>query len=362
MRRGLALLAVLLASSPATAQYASTRLGAGLHFETYSFGEAERVDIESLRLLSAPFAAAVALSPRVELQVAGAWARGEIVRPGGEEASISGLTDTEIRLTATVGRDALRITGIAQLPTGVSELTAEEADAAGNFAADVLPFRVTNWGAGGGFGVSTALARPLGAVAVGLSAGYVVAREFEPVAGTDFQYRPGNQLHVRLAVDRTFGTSGKGSLAVTWQSFGEDQVAGENLFRTGDRLQALASWAFAAGTRSSAVLYGGWLHRSEGEFVGEDRLEPGQDLFYGGFGARLPSGAAVFQPQLDLRLHQGDEDAGSGYTLGVGGSVELAMGGMRLVPTLRGRLGSVELGSGVDSGFTGLEAGLGVRF
>jgi hypothetical protein len=354
-------IALALLASPVTAQIASNRAGAGVAFETYRFSDDERIDIQSLTLLSFPFGAAVALSRRVELQVTGAWARGELSRPDGSSATISGLTDTDVRLSATLGRDVVTITAIAQLPTGVSELTTDEADAAGMFAADVLPFRITNWGAGGGIGLSTALAQPVGEFAVGLSLGYVVAREFEPVAD-DFQYRPGSQLHVRAAIDRTFGTSAKGALSITYQRFGEDQADGENLFQTGDRIQGLASWSFIAGDLGSGVVYAGYLHRSEGEYLDFDELEPAQRLVFGGVGARLPMGTSVIMPALDMRLHGGDEGAGSGYTLGLGGSVEVPMGWAVLIPTLRGRFGNVELSSGLDSGFTGGEVGLTVRF
>ncbi len=361
-RSWLCTLALLGVASPAAAQLTGGRAGAGFTWETIRFSDAERIDIETLTLLSAPFAATIPFSRAVELSVSGAWARGELSRPTGEASSVSGLTDTEIALRAMVGRDVLTITAIAQLPTGVSELTAPEADAAGMFAADVLPFRITNWGAGGGFGLSTAVARPVGDFAFGIAVGYVVAQEFEPVAEQSFKYRPGNQLHVRAAIDRTFGTSGKGALTVTWQSFGDDQSDGDNLFRSGDRLQSVASYAFAAGPQGSGIVYAGYLRRAKGEFLRETELEPAKNLAFGGIGLRLPAGRTVFQPAADLRVQGGDEGAGSGYTVGIGGSVDLPIGAARLVPTLRGRFGSVELSSGLDSGFTGAELAVALRF
>lgn len=361
---GLAIGAAFVAALPsaAQAQFASSRLGAGVSWETYRFSDAERVGIESLTLMSAPFGGAVALSRRVELVVSGAWARGELVRSDGTEAELDGLTDTDVRLVASLGRDAVTLTAIARLPTGAAELTATEADVAGMIAADVLPFRVSSWGTGGGFGASAAVARPVGAWALGLSVGYVVAGEFEPVADTDFSYRPGDQLHVRAAADRTFGTSGKGALSVSWQRYGEDEAQGANLFQTGDRWQALASYAFAAGTRGSGIVYAGYLHRSEGEYLAESRIRPAERLVFGGVGGRIPAGRTILQPGLDLRLHAGDEAAGSGYTVGLGGSAEMPLGAMRMVPTLRGRFGSVEVADGRDSGFTGAELAVAIRF
>lgn len=357
MRRLVATL-LLAAAAPAAGQILpETALGG--FYETYSFSDAGRIDIERLTLLSTPFGVGVPFGRRVALEVRGAWARGELTRPDGSTAEISGFTDTDIRLSASLGRDVVTITGILQLPTGVNELDAGQADAAGMFAADVLPFHVTNWGAGGGFGLSTAFARPLGEYAVGLSLGYVVAREFEPSAA-DATYRPGDQLHVRAAIDRTFGTSAKGSFVLTWQRFGEDQLDERNLFRTGNRIQALASWAFAAGAAGTGIVYGGYLHRADGEYVDDSAIRPGQGLVFLGGGTRLPMGSTVLQPTVDLRVQTGD--AGNGYTLGLGGGIELPLGRAALVPTVRGRFGSVELESGVDSGFTGAELGVVVRF
>src|SRR5690606_15624935 len=134
---------------------------------------------------------------------------GTLTRPGGQDSRVAGATDTELRLSYAFGTDRVVVSAIALLPTGLGTLTTEEADAAGAFAADVLPFRVTNWGSGGGFGASTTFAAPLGGFAVGLGLGYVVAREFHLRPGDQFAYRPGNQIHVRAAIDRSFGPAGK---------------------------------------------------------------------------------------------------------------------------------------------------------
>lgn len=348
----------MLPAAPAAGQFAP-ETAVGAFFETYSFTESQQMDIDRLTLLSLPFGVGVPLGRRVALNISGAWARGELSRPGGQTAEISGLTDTDVRLSAVLGRDVVTVTAILQLPTGVAELDDAEADAAGMFAADVLPFHVTNWGAGGGLGLSTAFARPVGEYAVGLSVGYVVAREFEPQSAGP-AYRPGDQLHVRAAIDRTFGTSSKGALVLTWQRFGEDQLDSQNLFQTGNRLQALASWAFAAGASGTAIAYAGYLHRADGSYVADNTLVPSRGLMFAGAGARLPAGSTILQPSLDLRLQTGD--AATGYTVGVGGAVELPLGRIRLLPTARGRFGSVQLENGLDSGFTGAELGVAIRF
>jgi hypothetical protein len=226
-----------LAVTPAyvRAQTGNYRVGAGISWETYRFSSKDVVNIESLSLFTVPLAGRFDLARNVELTVGGAWARGELVRADGSTATIDGPTDSQVDLTVAFGRDRFTVTAIGMLPTGHESLTNAEAEVTGAIAADVLPFRISNWGTGGGVGLSTGFAAPIGSFAAGLSVGYVVAREFDLREGEEFAYRPGNQLHVRAAIDRTFGQSGKAALQVTVQRFDEDQVNGANLYQSGNR-------------------------------------------------------------------------------------------------------------------------------
>lgn len=350
------------ASSPALAQPNLARVGAGVTYESYFFSSADAVSLESLSLLTIPVGARVALTRALDLEVASAWASATAERPDGSSSDVTGPTDTELRLRASFARGALTITGIALLPTGSEALTLDEVDIAGLIAADVLPFRISNWGTGGGFGASTAVAHGFGDFAAGLSVGYVVAREFEPLSDDDFTYRPGNQLHVRAALDRTFGSAGKAALVLTMQRFASDELDGGNLFQTGDRYQAVGSYAFAAGARGNAIVYAGYLHRGEGEFEDDPEVLPAEGLAFGGFGLELPAGRMLLQPSVDLRLLRRDDGAGQGYTAGIGGSAEVPAGSITFIPTVRGRFGNVMLRSDAESGFTGVELGLALRF
>jgi hypothetical protein len=309
-----------------------------------------------------PVAARVALTRQLFLELLSAWASGSAELPDGSETTISGPTDTELRLTFNVGRDLLSITGIALLPTGVETLSPEEANVAGLIAADVLPFRISNWGTGGGFGASTAIARPFGDFAAGLSVGYVVAQEFQPLADDEFQYRPGSQLHVRAALDRVIGSAGKAALVLTMQRFQSDEIDGDNLFQTGNRYQAVGSYAFAAGSAANGILYAGYLHRDAGEFEDEQDVLPAQDLFFGGAGLEWPLGRARLKPSVDLRVLRRDDGTEQGYTATVGGMADIPAGRITLIPTARGRFGNVLLRDEAESGFSGVELGLALRF
>lgn len=349
-------------AAPAAAQRLAPRAGAAVVYERFSFGSAGDIGVETLSLLTVPLGVQLGFGRSVELGVSGAWARGEMVRDDGSESTISGPTDTELRLAVRLGRDMLTLTGIALLPTGTESLSIDEADVAGAIAADVLPFRISNWGTGGGVGGAAAIAGPIGSFAAGVSIGYVVAQEFEPLQDDAFTYRPGNQLDLRVAIDRTFGDAGKAALMLRMQQYDDDQIDGANLFRSGDRYEAVGSFAFATGERGAGIVYAGLLRRDEGEYREPVAVLPAQDLFFTGVGLELPAGSLRLKPTAELRVLSGDDDAGKGYTASAGGSVELPAGAATFVPTLRARFGKVELRPGAESDFTGLELGLALRF
>lgn len=356
----LAIVAVAALAAPVSAQVPS-RIGLGAGYERFSFDSPDVVAIESISLFTVPLAARYRVNPNLAFELAGAWASGKLVRVDGSEATLSGLNDTEVRATVGLGRDAVTLTAIALLPTGKESLSEDEADLAGMIAADVLPFRVSNWGTGGGFGMAAAVARPLGSFAGGLSVGYVVAREFEPLA-EDFTYRPGNQLEVRAALDRTFGDAGKAAVVFSMLRYQDDELDGSNLFRTGNRYQVVGSYAFAAGASNAGILYGGYLRREQGEFLDDGRIWPAQDLIFTGIGFELRAGRVLVRPSGDLRVLRRDDAVDQGYTADLGGSLEFPAGGVTLIPSLRGRFGNVVLLEDVESSFTGFELGFALRF
>jgi len=341
---------------------AQASAGGGAAFETYRFSDGSAIGVDALTLVTLPFASSFLATPRLRFAVSGAWGRGVLQHSDGSEATISGLTDTELRAAWTIAGDAVTLSAVALLPTGRDRLDNAEAEIAGAIAADVLPFRITNWGSGGGLGASVAAAFPLGPFGGGLSAGYVVAREFEPVASDEFAYRPGNQLHLTAAVDRTLAGSGKASLRVSYLTFNADRANDRNLYQAGDRIQAIASWSFAAGPRASGIVWGGGLHRSEGTFAASSQINPGQDMLFGGFGGRIPLGRGIVQPGVDFRIVTGSDDSGSGFTTSAGGSAEYPLGGAFAGPSIRIRYGRVEPRPGSSSAFIGIDAGLTVRF
>lgn len=356
------LASALVCTAPASAQIGPLQAGTGVRLESYSFSSPETVDLDLITLLTVPVMVQVPLSPRLAVRVAGAYARGTLTRGNGSERELSGFTDTEVSLNVAVASGLVTLTALGLIPTGTNELTAEEMDVAGVVAADLLPFAISNWGSGGGVGLSVAAAVPASEnTSFGLAGGYVLAREFEPLADASFAYRPGDQLHLRAAVDHTFGVAGKASLQLTYLQLGTDESSGSNLYQAGDRLQALASYAFAAGARSSGIVYGGYLRRQEGHYTAVALITPAQDFVFGGIGFRMPWRSLLLQPTVDVRVIGHDGGVDQGYTASAGTAVEIPFGRALIVPVAKARFGNLTVRSGMESSFTGFELGLSVR-
>jgi hypothetical protein len=282
---------LLIAGASGVTAQAGPTIGGGVFWEGYQFGTAEVANVNRLSLLTVPVNLSVPLDPRVSFQLRSAFALGQLSRADGSEVTVSGPTDTELRLGVNAGsprRSMATFSAIALLPTGNSTHSIDEAEIAGVIAADLLPFRISHWGSGGGFGASVGAIRAIGDGSIGASASYLLAREFEPIqveGASPFLYRPGNQLQLRAAVDQNVGSSGKLTASFTFLHHADDEHAGANLYRPGTRFYGMSSFAFAAGASSTALLYLGGLHRNQGTpLAGQVIAAPAQDLVLAGPG------------------------------------------------------------------------------
>jgi hypothetical protein len=357
--------------------------GAGIGFERYDFADAGEVGIESLSLRTVPLTAHLEPARWLSFDVAGAHAEGELVRADGTTSTISGFTDTELRFTIPIrgDRTSLSLTGVAILPTGIATQDEEEVAVAGIMAADLLPLRISNWGGGGGYALSAGAARSLGTVNLGFSAGYRIASEYDPLESGAFTFRPGNELRLRAAVDRNVRGKSKVSLHATLFSYGDDELEGNNLYTSGNRIQVVGSYAFPTGGGASAVAYGGMLHRARGSVVDPLRTGtlttaadlPSQQLYLFGTSARMPLGRHRLLPTADVRLFRREDGVGQGYVLGLGSSAEVRLSGASsdfsafagsgvvLIPSVTVRFGELLVREGTESRFTGLDLGVGIR-
>ena len=371
--RGALATCVLLASlAPAAA---AQMAAAGELMQAYSFGDPAATGLESFRLITLPFGASVQLTDRIGVQASGAYAQGTAIGSDGAQASLSGLTDTDVGVSVALGPDRYVLTASASLPTGSSAYSTQESVVAGIVAAELLPFAITSWGTGGRVGGDLAVALQSGRWGVGLAGGYRMARSYEPLSDQVFSYRPGDQLGLRLAVDRDVSESSTLSLLAGFQRFGADQLGGTNLFQSGNRIEGILSYAFPVGVRSSALVYGGLYHRANGALLLATSVlsgatgSPSQQLYTSGVQMRVPLGRrGTLLPEIEGRLFRSSDGVGQGWLSSAGAALDLIAFGRRsrgrvvLAPSARVRWGWVVVRDGVASGMTGWEAGLVARW
>jgi len=369
----LATIALAGAVQVAQAQERTAAGAAAAYFESYSFATPAATGAKSATVLSVPFALRLPVASALTFDVSGALARGTVTAQGGSSTSLSSLTDTEVRATLAIQRDAgsVALSAIGLVPTGSASLTLLETTVAGVVASDLLAFRVSSWGSGGGGGADLTLTRAVDMGSVGVTAGYRMAASFTPLDGLPIHYRPGSELRLRFAFDRTLANDRTLALQVGYSRYGEDQWEGVGLLRSGQRVLALASYATPMG-RSVTTGYGGVLYRSGGA-LGDVLLRtgllagvpapPSETLVLAGWSARVPWAARVVVPGFDFRLLRRADGTGQGYMGGVGLAAELPAGegNVRFVPSARFRMGKLLVAEGLDSGVTGFEVGLGLR-
>ena len=355
-----------LAVSSVAAQVApGTTVGASATLETISLSDGGPTSLDGLDLFTVLFAGRADLNERVRLGISGGFARGALTRPDGSEATLSGLTDTRITLSVPLVDEYVVFSLVGVAPTGVSEQDAVEAEVANVVAADLLPFRVSHWGAGGGIGANLGIARPICDIGVAFGVGYVLGREYSPVLGDAFAYRPGNALTITGAVDMGVGQEGKVALQAALETYSDDQVDGRNLYQAGNRFLVNGTYVFPLG-EGSGLAYAGMVHRGSGTLGDTPGTitalgSPSQDLVLAGAGVRQAVGPGILVPDVALRLFRRSDAVGQGYMGSFGLGYEFQNGRTRFIPTVRAKVGSVDVQQGQSTSLSGFDIGLTVR-
>ena len=175
-----------------------------------------------------------------------------------EDVSISGLLDTEARLTFDVLPRTLSLIVSGVLPTGITEVATAQSSALGLIASEVLDFSIVRLGSGGGFGLGFVGAIPVGDLALGLGATFNTNGEFAPVAdGPD--YRPGTEFRIRAGLEGPVARATYLRIAGIYALRGEDEVGGVSPGEPGGQFSlygaveqglgssTLGAYAFASG-------------------------------------------------------------------------------------------------------------------
>lgn len=346
--------AATLAPLPLQAQgLSSASFRVAPQFVTYTFDVAGSKS--TISQFAVPIAFAVPIGSRFNFDVATAFASATLDVDGGGESTISGLTDTQIRLNFTLPGDAIMITAGINAPTGQYKVEEDKLAAAGQIGNDFLAFPVSSFGNGFGGTGGIAIAKSLGTWNLGLGGSFRKSFEFDAFesGSTTVTFTPATEIRGRLGLDREI-TGGRVMLAAVYSKFGEDKCdgcTGGTTAATGARIIGQAGIDKDIG---SAHLYlGGWvLHRAEGEQLGG--IAPAENIEDAMLALGFNVGGLFLEPNVEVRMRQSDGETAS-----------LFYGGLRT----RFRSGSLEfspsaaigMGTAGDVDISGFKGGLTIR-
>jgi hypothetical protein len=295
-------------------------------------------------------------------------------------ASLSGLSDVRLRATGRLFDESLLITAGANLPTGRTELDAEQLTALRAIAAPALGLMAAPVGQGPGGTLGVLLARPVGEWAVAGGVAYEIRGEFAPVAALvagapSIDFRPGNVIHASLGADRLVGKH-RLSAAFSADIYAQDRLRAGATATSGASGVSLAEvklgpifttdlqLQIAAPRLRELVLWG--TNRWRTPFSRDGVRVEGSSGNYLDAGLRgtLPlAGRVDLVTALDGRWHTGLDLDDALTTAGVtGGALTLglsrAVGAVTVQPFVRGQAGRLTFTRAESASYTGGAAGL----
>ena len=350
---GLGAAGIFGAHAHAAAQTNAQSLGVSAVYQGYDFDDA--LGIDAAQLLMIPIAYRLPGGDKFSAELYAAWAEGRVKRDG-RVSVLNGLVDTRLHFSYMASPWAILTLGV-NLPTGNVTHDSEEAVVASVLSSDILGFRESNWGTGTYVTTGVATARRVGSWGLGLGVSYRAADEFEPRSDTSLAYSPGNELRVRVGLDRNVGETGKFTAGFTLQSFQTDEFGGRNLFQSGNRVRVDATYAFRAGSTTWSVSAAD-VWRAEGDLsqqtlnssgavVGESLVATEtQNLLFASLRGAIPIRSTLYlRPIVDFRLQDlgtlpGEVDVGGSWILGGGFDLAPTGHGARRLPTGKGERGA----------------------
>ena len=364
--RTLVAVVATLAAAPLAARAQDIPVGrvrflSGLEVRSVRFDAG--LGLRSVSELVAPIGAIWTASPRLAIDLGVRYAR--VTRtPEGDSlasASVSGLTDLQVRGIYQIVPDAVVLTLAANVPTGRTKLTADELPAAGSVASDLIPFPVSSFGSGANVTSGIAVAVPFAGWALGFGGSYRLSGAYTPLADVDSSYKAGGEFRFRAGADRLVG-QGRVSLGFTYSSFSQDEFGGSSIFQPGKRYIGQASWSFPLGNLGLAF-YAWDLYRNAGTVMLTRDSTEKQNTLAAGAVASIQMGRNVLRPQIELRQQSVglSEMRSAGRLLGLSLRYQMQLTeALSLLPTLRFDTGNVA-SNGATISFTGWGLSLGLR-
>lgn len=353
--RGIASLLLVLVPLAANAQTASPGGGLFAGAEARNLHFKRLAGATRLRQVSSPLGAVIPMG-RLTLDVGTAWVATSLRRADGTDAEVKAFTDTQVRGSIVLGRDAVVATLLVNLPTGLKNAAPRDYTVIGAVSPGLLGFPVTGYSSGFSVTSGVAASLPAGGWSLGLAGSVRMNSSFTPYqdAQGPITYKPGIEGRFRAAADRLIGES-RVSFGLTYSTFGDDQFGKSgNLrgaYRPGPRW--LVEGVLVSPVGNSSLSLSIWnFHRAAGDTTGSSTANK-ENLAGAELAISLPlSSNVAIEPAISGRVSK--PEVGRGRMGAAGAAFVFRLGDhISLTPSLRFDSGWVEGEQGARIGIGG---------
>ena len=213
-----------LGAQSSEAVYARVNALTGIEVRGFSFDSGLSVQRASQWHLPIAFVAPV--GRRLSIDVSAAYVGSSLTTNDGNTETITGLTDTQVRLLYTLQRDRLAASLVFNLPTGQRSVSESQFGVTSSVGSNFLSFPVSALGTAFGVTGGLALAARAGTWNVGLAGSVRYLGAYEPFSDAAATYTPGIEGRLRAGVDRVVGARTRILFGLTGSTFSADEFSG----------------------------------------------------------------------------------------------------------------------------------------
>jgi hypothetical protein len=331
MRTRFALAAVLCYAAPlagqgATALYTRWNGLSGFEFQSYHFSA--DLGVRDASQWSLPVVVVAPVGRQMSLDLTTHLAHSRIT--GASDESFSGLTDTQLRMLYTLGRDRAVASLSLNLPTGDHSLSTSQFQVASAVGSNFLSFPVSTLGTAFGVTGGVAYAVQAGGWSVGLAGSLRYVDSYRPFSDQDLSYNPGLESRFRAGADRVIGERSRLLLGLTYSTFSTDQFTGSGSlvngqYRPGGRFIGDLGYAYSWG-RTTLALAAWDFYRLAGRTNGSTSPDTKENIFHAEMRlGRQLTPKLVVEPLVAFRQwNPGAYRGGLLYTFGLNGRLGLS--------------------------------------
>jgi hypothetical protein len=330
MRTSFALAAAFFLTAPlagqgATALYTRWNGVSGFEFQTYHF--ASGLGVQDATQWSMPLVVVAPIGRQMSLDLTTHVAHSSI--SGASSVTFSGLTDTQLRLLYTLGRDRAVASISLNLPTGARSVSTNQFQVASAIGSNFLSFPVSSLGSAFGVTGGMAYAIQAGSWNVGLAGSLRYTGSYQPFTDQNLSYNPGLEGRLRAGADRIIGQRSRLLLGLTFSNFSTDQFSGtgslvSGWYRPGSRFIGDAGYAYTWGRTTLA--FAAWdFYRLAGRTTTGSSPDTKENIFNAELRVgRQLSPKVVIEPLVGFRQWSpGDYRGGRLYSFGINGRLGL---------------------------------------